>query len=245
LGELGSQRLLPVLPELRMLLPGGGLRRGSTLAITSEPETTSAAGSPTASPPAAAATSLLLALLAEASRAGSWCAVVGLPTLSVLAAAELGIALDRLALVPYPGPQWPTAVAALLDGLDLVVTAVPGPISAVIAGRLGARARQRGSVLIPFGPWPGAALTLEAVDARWHGLEEGRGRLYGRQLTVVARGRGAAGVPRQASMWLPRPTGLLADRAQPAHAPIHGEPLATVYPLRPSSTMVESTARAG
>jgi hypothetical protein len=162
--------------------------------------------------------------------------------LGVLAAAELGIALDRLALVPYPGPQWPTAVAALLDGLDIVVTAVPGPVSPVIAGRLAARARQRASVLIPFGPWPGAALTLEAVDARWHGLEEGRGRLYGRQLTVVARGRGAAGIPRHASMWLPRPTGLLTDRAQPVHAPIQDEPLATIHRLRSSSTVAESTA---
>ena len=41
------------------------------------------------------ATSILLALLAGASAAGSWCAVVGMPSLGLVAAAELGIALDR------------------------------------------------------------------------------------------------------------------------------------------------------
>jgi hypothetical protein len=206
--ELGSQRLLPVRPELRPLLPGGGLRRGSTVGITT--------GGP-------AATSLLLALLAEASRRGSWCAVVGLPTLGVAAAAELGIALDRLALVPTPGPDWPTVVAALLDGFDIVV--VQGPAAVVstgIAGRLAARARQRGGVLVPYGPWPAVDLALDAVDPVWHGIEAGRGRLRGRQLTVTARGRGAASAPRVTHFWLPLPSGAL---------PVVEE-LATIHPLR-------------
>src|SRR2546430_11276252 len=81
----------------------------------------------------------------------SWCAVVGMPTLGLVAAAEFGIALDRLALVPDPGPEWPTVVAALLDGVDVVVAAPPGPVAAPLAGRLAARARQRGSVLLPCG----------------------------------------------------------------------------------------------
>src|SRR4051794_39408075 len=143
--EPGVHRVLPVVPELSGLLPSRGLRRGSTIAVA-----------PGRAAPAGGATSLLLALLAEASRSGSWCAVVGVPALGAIAAAESGIALDRLALVPNPGPEWPTVVAALIDGVDLVVTAVPGPISGSIASRLAARARQRGSVLVPFGQWDGA-----------------------------------------------------------------------------------------
>src|SRR5690242_11321085 len=91
-GELGSQRLLPVRPELRPLFPGGGLRRGSVIAVaTSGPAAPAApptgrstgpvadrAAGPVADRPAA--TSLLLSVLAEASKAGSWCAVVGVPT---------------------------------------------------------------------------------------------------------------------------------------------------------------------
>ncbi|CAA9257662.1 MAG: hypothetical protein AVDCRST_MAG54-2310, partial [uncultured Actinomycetospora sp.] len=46
--------VLPVAGALAGLLPDGGLRRGSTVAVCGS-------------------TSLLLALLAEASRAGSWC----------------------------------------------------------------------------------------------------------------------------------------------------------------------------
>jgi hypothetical protein len=250
--ELGSQRLLPVLPELRALLPGGGLRRGTTVGIATHPPPVHDGH---AGAPAPAATSLLLALIAEASRAGSWCAVVGLPTLGAAAADELGIGLDRLALVPHPGPDWPGVVAALLDGFDIVVVAVPGPAwsgltsagseatgarregrapqgpgtrasgasANAIASRLAARARQRGGVLVPYGPWPSTELTLSATDPVWHGVGAGRGRLRGRRLSIVARGRGAATVPRVASLWLPRPIGM--ELETPAE-------LATVHPLR-------------
>lgn len=202
-GEDGAHRILPVVPELSGLLPGRGLRRGSTVAVT----------------PAqvAGGTSLVLALLAAASRAGSWCAVVGVPALGALAAAELGIALDRLALVPHPGPEWPTVVAALIDGVDVVVAAIPGPVAAPVAGRLAARARQRGSVLVPYGRWDGADVSLRVVHGRWEGLGQGRGRLRRRLLTVAARGRGAAARPREATVWLPTPVG--GYRSMPAGAP--------------------------
>jgi hypothetical protein len=199
-GKLGSERLLPVLPELRELLPGRGLRRGATVAIatTTGPETARPVRS-------TGATSLLFALLAAASGAGSWCAVVGVPALGVVAAAEAGIALDRLALVPNPGPDWTTVVAALLDGVDIVVAAPPGPIAPSVAARLAARARQRGSVLMSYGQWDGADITFDAVRGVWHGLEQGRGRLRCRQVTVVARGRGAAAAPKRTEIWWPSP----------------------------------------
>jgi hypothetical protein len=190
--EAGVHRVLPVPPELSGLLPNRGLRRGSTVAV--------ATGQ---SAPGSGGTSLLLALLSAASRAGSWCAVVGVPELGALAAAESGIALDRLALVPNPGPEWPTVVAALIDGVDVVVAAVPGPISASIASRLVARARQRGSVLMPFGRWDGADVTLQVMHGMWDGLGAGRGRLRRREVTITARGRGAAARPREITLWMP------------------------------------------
>jgi hypothetical protein len=184
-GGLGApDRILPVIHQLRPLLPGGGLRRGSTVATSG-------------------ATSLVIGLLAAASRAGSWCAVVGLPTFSAAAAAEAGVELSRLALVPYPGPEWSTVVAALLDGVDVVVTAPPGPVAASLTGRLAARARQRGSVLIGYGRWPGADVLLTSTRGDWEGLDDGRGRLRKRKLTVTARGRGAAAQPKEATFWLP------------------------------------------
>jgi len=187
-----GERILPVLPELRGLFPAGGLRRGSTVAVA---------------PPAEGqfgATSVLLSLLAGASAAGSWCAVVGMPSLGLVAAAELGIALERLPLVPDPGPDWPAVVAALLDGIDVVVAAPPGPVSAPLAGRLAARARQRGSVLVGYGRWAGADVVLETPGGGWSGLGQGRGRLSRRELVVTRHGRGAAARPRQAVLWIPR-----------------------------------------
>ncbi|GAA4599905.1 hypothetical protein BJY16_003257 [Actinoplanes octamycinicus] len=202
--EAGAHRMLPVAAELGNLLPGGGLRRGSTVAVAGGRAARAGGG-----------TSLMLALLAAASRAGSWCAVVGLPALGALAAAETGIVLERLALVPDPGPDWPTVVAALIDGVDVVVTAVPGPVSASIASRLAARARQRGSVLMPFGAWSGADVTLQVSRGQWEGLGNGRGRLRRREVTVVANGRGAAARPRELTLWMPgltiRPGSVPAD----------------------------------
>jgi hypothetical protein len=154
-------------------------------------------------------TSLVLALLAGASRAGAWCAVVGLPGLGPAAAAELGVDLARTALVRYPGPLWAEVVAALLDGCDLVVACAEGAVPGEVARRLAARARQRGAALVAVGAWPSADLVLEATAGAWQGLGVGRGRLRCRQVRVVVRGRGGALRPRQVWMWLPALTGSL------------------------------------
>ena len=82
---LARAQRLPLLPALERLVPGGGLRRGSTLSIDGM-----------------AATSLALAAAAGPSRDGAWVAAVGFPSLGLLAAAELGVALERLVLVAEP-----------------------------------------------------------------------------------------------------------------------------------------------
>lgn len=192
----GVERSLPLAPALRPLFPGGALRRGSMVALA---------------PLNPGTTSLLFAMLAAASAAGSWCAAVGLPDLGLVAAAEAGVVVDRLALVPQPGPEWPGVVAALLDGVDIVALAAPGALAPAVVSRLAARARQRGAVLVPVGRWSGAELTLEVVTRAWHGLGhgdrgQGRGRLGRHEVEVLARGRGAAARPRRTHLWLPTPT---------------------------------------
>lgn len=183
----GSEKVFPLRDELRKLLPWHGLRRGATVTV---------AGGP-------GATSVLLALIAGPVRAGSWCAVVGVPALGSEAAAELGVDLRRLALVPEPGGEWATVTAALLDGMDIVVVRPPGPVATRLARRLAARARQRGSVLVPYGVWDGADVVLRATGQVWHGLGTGQGRLRSRELDIVSYGRGAATRPRRATLWLP------------------------------------------
>ncbi len=204
--ELGVERVLPVAAELRGLLPGGHLRRGTTVVVAPGVAVTPGVAVAPRVAVTSGSTSLLFTLLATASAAGSWCAAVGMPHLGLAAAAEAGVAVERFALVPHPGPEWTSVVAALLDGVDLVVVAAPpGAVSAQVAARLTARARQRGGVLIPVGAWPGTDLTLEVVGGAWQGLGNGRGRLRQRQVEVISYGRGAATRTRRARLWLPGP----------------------------------------
>ncbi len=176
LAQTGPQ-VLPVRPDLAGLFPWGGLRRGGTVAVRGS-------------------ASLVFTLLAEASLRGSWAAVVGLPDLGIAAAAELGVVVDRLALVPRPGADAAPVVAALLDGFDVVVVAA-ARVADGQARKLSARARSRGAALVAFGAWPGADLELACARGRWSGLGVGHGHLSARRVEVLARGRGAATRPRR------------------------------------------------
>ncbi|MBO0850647.1 MAG: hypothetical protein J2P20_14395 [Pseudonocardia sp.] len=184
--------MLPVAGPLRSALPNGGLRRGSTISVRSS-------------------MSLLLALMAEASAEGAWCALVGLPAVGLVAAEEAGLALERVALVPCPGADLVAVTSALLDGLDLVAVAGVDRMRADDRRRLAARARHRDAVLLPVGRWPGADLEVGAVAGRWHGLADGgAGRLRCRQARVWVGGRGAAHRGRVVPVLLPGPGGMVA-----------------------------------
>ncbi|WP_433870200.1 hypothetical protein [Saccharopolyspora sp. CA-218241] len=183
-GGSDAGRMLPARAELAAVLPWPGLRRGSTVAVDDS-------------------VSLLFALLSEATANGSWAAVVGLPGTNLVAAAESGVAVSRLAVVPDPGAEPAAVVAALLDGVDLVVVGGTRRLADQDARRLSARARNRGAVLVPFGPWPGADVRLDCSGARWRGLGRGHGHLRERAVTVRASGRGAASRPRSCRLLLP------------------------------------------
>ena len=142
---------LPVLPVLRELLPGGGLARGSVVAV-------------------AEFGLLCLALAAGASAAGAWCGMAGLPEAGVLAAVGLGLDAERTLLVPDPGPAWPQVVASLLDGCEIVLLRPPEKATAQIRRRLEAMLRRGRGVLLVTGDWPGAQVRLRVVARRWTGL---------------------------------------------------------------------------
>lgn len=177
--------VLPVHPYLAALLPDGGLRTGTTVVVRGS-------------------TSLLLTLLAEASRGGAWTVLVGYPAAGMAAAADAGCDLARTLVVPLPagsGVDAPTVLAALIDGMDVVVV---GPQVALLEQdrrRLTARARDRGSVLVPAGrearsdAWAGAHVVLEATEGTWAGIDGGAGWLRHRTLRVRRTGRGSAARP--------------------------------------------------
>jgi len=181
---------LPTATALQPLLPGGAIRVGGSYAVQE---------------------SVLLAMtmLQAASAEGAWCAVVGVPSFGVEAAAAMGIDLERLVLVPDPGDQWLTVTAALADVAQIVLTrplgrVVPGDVS-----RLAARLRQRGGALVALGSWPGADVTLRVTESVWSGIGDGHGHLTERRATVTASGRAGAGRPVSADLLLPAADGAV------------------------------------
>lgn len=196
--------LLPTAPALQPLFPEHGLRRGSTVGVDG-----------------AGATSVAFALLAAPTATGAWCAAVGLDSLGMRAADAAGIVLARCALVPDPGTDWPTIVAALLDAFEVVLLRPPARAGAADRRRLTARVRERRRALVvlvrdvPASGWS-FDVHLTGTTGVWEGLGWGAGHLRSRQLQLRAGGRRLAGRPRYASVWLPDTEGHVTTVRTPA-----------------------------
>ncbi|MFT4233779.1 MAG: hypothetical protein QM607_02050 [Microbacterium sp.] len=199
---------IPVHEALAPLFPDGGLRPGASYSLAQEP-------------------SLLFALMAEPSRAGSWCAAVGMPDLSAEAAEAEGVDLDRFVLVPDPGERWMATVSTIAEVFPVVAVRPPSAPRDADVARLAARLRDRGCVLLVVGVWPQAELTLQLADPQWSGIaSDGHGLLAARTVTVTAAGRRSP-VPRSVRIQLPGPLGAPSPvrRLPPREAPRSTGPL--------------------
>jgi hypothetical protein len=205
-------RLLPVIPPLAGLFPDQGLRRGNTIVVTDQ-----VGGRADPDRGGGGGVSVALALLAAASEAGSWSALVGLAGLGAVAAHDIGIDLTRLAVIPRPNAVWAEVTAALIDGVDLVVLCPPFPPRPAMARRLVARVRERRTVLVVVSGrsgWPEHPdVALRVSDMRWDGVGAGEGYLSRRRMTVTATGRRSSARPRYRHLWLPSAAGAVADDA--------------------------------
>ncbi len=185
--------VLPVDPVLASLLPGRGLQTGVVYSVSPSP-------------------SLLFALMSAASRRGSWCAAVGMPTLGLEAAAASGIDLARLILVPSPGERWLAVVSALAEVVPLIAMNPPSRVRDADAARLSARLRDRGCTLLTTSSWPQSEGLISLHDPQWEGIGEGWGLLSDRTVTVTAQTRQT---PRPQSVRLRLPGSLGAVEAAP------------------------------
>ncbi|MEM7094112.1 MAG: hypothetical protein AAF567_13990 [Actinomycetota bacterium] len=185
---LAHERTLPVAEDLAELTPRGALQRGMTVA-THGP----------------GATSLSLALMAEATRQGSFLGIVAPRSFSLAACLDFDIPLRRVVQFILPerteeGAGWAQLVAAVIEGFDLVLLADRRRVTASQGRQLVTRARERGSVLMRAGgpSWAEAAdLRYDLADPAWDGLGRGHGHLQDRTVQVQIAGRRWQGASRR------------------------------------------------
>lgn len=161
---------LPTAAELSALLPGGALRKGGSYAVHGS-------------------TTLGIALLAEASRSGAWCGIIGVPELGIESAVTLGLALDRCILIPAPGEHALGIAHTLSEVLTVVLLKPTQRPRHGETERLAARLRDHGAALVVLGDWPRADSTLRVTHSEWSGIDAGHGMLNGRDLSVQSEDR--------------------------------------------------------
>ena len=192
---LASQRARPVTGPFAALFPQG-LRPGTSVAVR--------AARPSLEP---AAMRNAVTLAAGVVPAEGWVAAVGVPSLGVLAAAEAGLALERLVFFAAPPGRsdvWGTVAIAAVDAFDVVVLSVPARPRAAEVRRLAGRTRERGNTIIAMGPgvaaWGGDARLLTSAVS-WDGLGDGHGTLSSCRVSIELDGRGSVR-PRQVDLVL-------------------------------------------
>jgi len=204
--------VLPLDPALSSLLPDEGLLTGAAYIVSPSP-------------------SLVLALLGAASRRGHWCAVIGMPTLGIEAAAAFGVDLERLILVPAPGERWLAVTSALAEVVPLIAVSPGSPPRSADLSRLSARLRDRGATLLVAGAdrgsWPESQGSIRLSDPHWHGLGEGWGLLSDCTATVTAQTR-TSPRPSSVRVRLPGSQGAVesVETAAVTELPVRSDPLA-------------------
>ncbi len=179
------------------VIPGGRLRRGTTIAVHAE----SAQGG----------VSVALSLAAAATAEGLWAGVVGVRDPGVVAMVDLGLDLRRVLFVPSPAAAWAESAADLLEGVDVLVVQPPLNPSSTLARRLSSRVRERGVVLIVVTRqfvWPAPVeVGLRVEGSQW----ETSSRLVSRVLRLNVSTRERAGTSCH-ELVLPDPHGRVASR---------------------------------
>ncbi|CAB4543922.1 unannotated protein [freshwater metagenome] len=184
---------LAVADDVRELLPDSGLVRGRIVRCSGD-----------------AGLSLALSLCSLATQQGSWLGVVGVEHLGLLAAVEHGVALERTVLVhpPKTSREWSITVAAAIEGLDLLIVAVPERLSVNDARRVQTRLQSRRAVMIIVDntvlsqsrSMNGSSeaqqfladVVLDTKTKSWSGVDKGAGYLQHRDVRIRVSGRRVA-----------------------------------------------------
>lgn len=197
---LETSPAFPIPSALSGVLPARGLRAGSSLAVSGP-----------------CASSLALSVAAAAMGSEHWCALVGMPHVGLGALDSLGLDATRTALVPALGPRPAVSLAALVDGISILVLGADLELSAATWRALSARARTQRSLLIRVQPrsfevsaHARCDLELGSAGVQWTGLAHGSGRLRFRTAFAHAAGRGILGTGKRTAVRVPALSGALS-----------------------------------
>ncbi len=205
---LAGDQLLSVPDVFHTLLPGGGIQRGWTTRVDGS----------------ASARALAWALLGEATTAGRWVAAVNVSGISLAAASELGVAVERVLVVQNVTAEvWSSAIGALIGAVDAVVFGSPTHrVRPSDHRQMASRCRERGTVLMELAPDSVARsgrfgslgqlqydLSFQVDPSDWVGLGQGHGHLQSRVAKVSVGGRRAPGQGRHDYFELPGADGVL------------------------------------
>lgn len=204
---LSREHLLDVPEALAPLFPGGGLQRGWSVGVSGP-----------------GAWTLVAAMMAPSLGDEGWMAVVGAPSVNLMAGAEVGLRMDRVLVVDAPpAGRWGAVVAALLEAVQVVVVNPPTMVGGRDARRIGSRLREQRGILIHLdggANWPtGLDLALTCSTVAWQGIGLGHGYLRFRKLVVEGVGRRSASRSRSVSIWMPGTGGPLHADPGPIDAP--------------------------
>lgn len=194
-----GEQILPVPEIFRSLLPGGGLQRGWTTRVDG----------------GASARALAWAILGEVTTVGGWIAAVDVSGISLAAASEVGVAIERVLVITSPdGPTWGATIGALIGSVDVIVFGSPRHrVQPRDYRRMASRCRERGTVLLELGseetPQLQYDVSFAAEPIAWQGLGQGHGRLQSRCLEVAVAGRRVPGGVRRGRFELPAADGFL------------------------------------
>ena len=235
---LAHERTLPVRADLASVVPSGVLQRGSSVAVHG-----------------VGATSFGLALVGQAVSDGAFLAIVAPASFSLATCLDFDVPLRRVVQFVFPAEtqpqQWAQAVAAIVEGFDIVLLADRRRVGSSHARQLTARTRERGSVLVRIkGPaWPDAAdVRFDVSSPEWSGLGQGHGHLQMRQVSVQVAGRRVHPQSKKHDLLLPARNGgvELADVVPaPVAAVASIAPMASASPADPRAepAAAGSTAR--
>ncbi len=181
---------------LNPLFIDGGLRAGASYRLEHTP-------------------ALFGALIAEATRKGTRCVVIGMPHLGLEFTRRLGADFEQLILIPEPGRRLLDVISAVSEVVPLVLACSPTRVRESDAARLNSRLRDRVCTLLITSPWPATHAHIACENPQPRGLGKGWGAITEQLVTMTVQHR--SGEQRSAHVLLPSKSGRL--EAAPEAAP--------------------------